>query len=318
MRFRQQLKRWARELNVRGLMNVAIRGEGATTFNVLEVNPRGFAYCSVPAKRSAYMAKLAAKVMTGNVITRTRFTKEIGAEHFSVKEAVFHFCVTRVWIFRSAGNENRTGEVMGIDIDLGLAYAKSQMAAPPPYRKAEESSSASKTPDKEAIIPVAAVNFSNWFLKCFHQRNGRGATKQNQSDQGFQIHEDVRTARPDQERRHQFHINTPSGKIRENRSGYSHAALAAKIPIMTTVRAALASANGIRLTANEKSKCAVCKNIIVAAVSAIDRSDLRAVRDRAKEGMKLRSNVVVSRRSGLCCRRKKEEKTPMIHPTKWP
>jgi carbamoyl-phosphate synthase large subunit len=44
-----------------------------------------------------------------------------------------------------------------------------------------------------------------------------------------------------------FIINTPSGKIpREHEVVIRNAALAAKIPIMTTVRAALASANGIR------------------------------------------------------------------------
>jgi carbamoyl-phosphate synthase large subunit len=44
-----------------------------------------------------------------------------------------------------------------------------------------------------------------------------------------------------------FIINTPSGKIpREHEVAIRNAALAAKIPIMTTVRAALASANGIR------------------------------------------------------------------------
>jgi carbamoyl-phosphate synthase large subunit len=44
-----------------------------------------------------------------------------------------------------------------------------------------------------------------------------------------------------------FIINTPSGKIpREHEVVIRNAALAAKIPIMTTVRAALASTNGIR------------------------------------------------------------------------
>jgi carbamoyl-phosphate synthase large subunit len=44
-----------------------------------------------------------------------------------------------------------------------------------------------------------------------------------------------------------FIINTPSGKIpREHEVMIRNAALAAKIPIMTTVRAAQASANGIR------------------------------------------------------------------------
>jgi carbamoyl-phosphate synthase large subunit len=53
-----------------------------------------------------------------------------------------------------------------------------------------------------------------------------------------------------------FIINTPSGKIpREDEVRIRNAALAQKIPIMTTVRAALASANGIRSL--QKSKLQV-------------------------------------------------------------
>ena len=53
-----------------------------------------------------------------------------------------------------------------------------------------------------------------------------------------------------------FIINTPSGKIpREHEVMIRNAALAKKIPIMTTVRAAQASANGIRSL--QKSKVQV-------------------------------------------------------------
>src|SRR5439155_1738691 len=48
-----------------------------------------------------------------------------------------------------------TGEVMGIDVDLGLAYAKSQMAAPPPLPKKGKVFISVKDTDKEAVIPVA-------------------------------------------------------------------------------------------------------------------------------------------------------------------
>src|SRR2546430_12150638 len=145
----------ARELNVRGLMNVQFAVKGKDVY-VLEVNPR--ASRTVPFVSKAIgvpLAKLAAKVMTGKTLTELGFTSEIIPKHFSVKEAVFPF-------LRYQGNDialgpemKSTGEVMGIDADLGLAYAKSQMAAPPPLPKSGNVFISVKDSDKPAVIPLA-------------------------------------------------------------------------------------------------------------------------------------------------------------------
>ena len=59
------------------------------------------------------------------------FTEEIHPKHFSVKEAVFPF-IRFPGIDIVLGPEMKsTGEVMGIDQNLGLAFAKAQMAAQP-------------------------------------------------------------------------------------------------------------------------------------------------------------------------------------------
>ena len=145
----------ARELNVRGLMkNVQFAVKGDEVY-VLEVNPRASRYRSSAKNRIGVpLAKLAAKVMTGKSLRELGFTKEIVPKHFSVKEAVFPFRYEGLDI--SLGPEMKsTGEVMGIDIDLGLAYAKSQMAAPPPLPKRGRVFVSVKDADKEAIIPVA-------------------------------------------------------------------------------------------------------------------------------------------------------------------
>ncbi|HET9857463.1 MAG TPA: carbamoyl-phosphate synthase large subunit, partial [Chthoniobacterales bacterium] len=128
-------KAMARALNVRGLMNVQFAVKGEDVY-VLEVNPR--ASRTVPFVSKAIgvpLAKLAAKIMAGNKLRELGFTKEIVPKHFSVKEAVFPF-LRYQGIDISLGPEMKsTGEVMGIDADLGLAFAKSQMAAPPPLPK---------------------------------------------------------------------------------------------------------------------------------------------------------------------------------------
>src|SRR5215471_12818206 len=122
----------ARELKVIGLMNVQFAVKAEEVY-VLEVNPR--ASRTVPFVSKAIgvpLAKLAAKVMAGKTLAELGFTKEIIPQHFSVKEAVFPF-IRFPGIDIILGPEMKaTGEVMGIADDLGVAYAKSQMAAQPP------------------------------------------------------------------------------------------------------------------------------------------------------------------------------------------
>ncbi|MEY2555101.1 MAG: carbamoyl-phosphate synthase large subunit, partial [Verrucomicrobiota bacterium] len=84
-------KAMARELNVRGLMNVQFAVKGEDVY-VLEVNPR--ASRTVPFVSKAIgvpLAKLAAKIMAGKTLRELGFTNEIVPKHFSVKEAVFPF-----------------------------------------------------------------------------------------------------------------------------------------------------------------------------------------------------------------------------------
>jgi carbamoyl-phosphate synthase large subunit len=242
-------KAMARELNVRGLMNIQFAVKGDDVY-VLEVNPR--ASRTVPFVSKAIgvpLAKLAAKVMTGISLRELGFTKEILPKHFSVKEAVFPF-LRYEGLDISLGPEMKsTGEVMGIDIDLGLAYAKSQMAAPPPLPKRGRVFVSVKDADKEAIIPVAREFLKLGFEIVSTSGTAEALTKAKiKVTKVFKIHE----GRPnvlDRIKNGDIHfiINTPSGKIpREHEVVIRNAALAAKIPIMTTVRAALASANGIR------------------------------------------------------------------------
>jgi len=242
-------KSMARELNVRGLMNVQFAVKGDDVY-VLEVNPRASRTVPFVSKAiGAPLAKLAAKVMTGKSLRELGFTKEIMPKHFSVKEAVFPF-LRYEGLDISLGPEMKsTGEVMGMDIDLGLAYAKSQMAAPPPLPKTGKVFVSVKDADKEAVIPVARE-----FVKLGFEIISTSGTAEALArakikvTKVFKIHE----GRPNVLDRIKngdinFIINTPSGKIpREHEVVIRNAALAAKIPIMTTVRAALAGANGIR------------------------------------------------------------------------
>ncbi|PYL38145.1 MAG: carbamoyl phosphate synthase large subunit [Verrucomicrobia bacterium] len=242
-------KAMARELNVRGLMNVQFAVKGEDVY-VLEVNPR--ASRTVPFVSKAIgvpLAKLAAKVMTGKTLRELGFTKGIVPKHFSVKEAVFPFLRYQGVDIALGPEMKSTGEVMGIDVDLGLAYAKSQMAAPPPLPKKGNVFISVKDSDKDSLIPVAREFVKLGFGIIATSGTAAALTKAKiKVKKVFKLRE----GRPNVLDRVKngdinFIINTPSGKIpRQDEVSIRNASLAQKIPIMTTVRAAQASANGIR------------------------------------------------------------------------
>ena len=122
-------------LEVRGLMNiqfaVKVDGDGPeATVYVLEVNPRASRTSPFVSKAIGHsLAKIAAKVMAGFSLTSQGFTEEIVPKYSSVKESVFPFN-RFMGVDIVLGPEMRsTGEVMGIDADFALAFAKSQIAA---------------------------------------------------------------------------------------------------------------------------------------------------------------------------------------------
>jgi carbamoyl-phosphate synthase large subunit len=242
-------KAMAGELKVRGLMNVQFAVKGHNVY-VLEVNPR--ASRTIPFVSKAIgipLAKLAAKVMTGKSLCELGFTSEIVPKHFSVKEAVFPF-LRYEGVDISLGPEMKsTGEVMGIDVDLGLAYAKSQMAAPPALPTGGNVFVSVKDSDKQAIVPLLRE-----FVKLGFGIIATAGTYEVLAEAKIPVTKvfKLREGRPNVLDRVKngdinFIINTPSGKIpREDEVRIRNASLAQRIPIMTTVRAALASANGIR------------------------------------------------------------------------
>jgi carbamoyl-phosphate synthase large subunit len=126
---RQYTHAMARELRVIGLMNVQYAVKGETVF-VLEVNPRASRTVPFVSKSIGVpLAKLAAKVMAGKKLADLGFTKEIWTRYWAVKESVFPFNRFHGQDILLSPEMRSTGEVMGLDMDLGIAYAKSQMAA---------------------------------------------------------------------------------------------------------------------------------------------------------------------------------------------
>ena len=135
-------KELAKALNVIGLMNIQFAVKDEVLY-VIEVNPR--ASRTVPFVSKAIgrpLAKYAAKIMASHGLKRAgltdmkteslqslNFTKEIIPPHYNVKEAVFPFSKFPGIDIALGPEMKSTGEVMGIDADHAMAFAKSQMAA---------------------------------------------------------------------------------------------------------------------------------------------------------------------------------------------
>jgi carbamoyl-phosphate synthase large subunit len=123
-----QVKLLAQGLNVIGLMNTQFAIKGDKIF-ILEVNPRASRTVPFIAKvLGKPLAKIATKIMLGSKIN-TMNLEEANINHFAIKEAVFPF-KRFTGVDTILGPEMRsTGEVMGIDKDFGMAFAKSQIGS---------------------------------------------------------------------------------------------------------------------------------------------------------------------------------------------
>ncbi len=125
----EQVIKLAMGLNVVGLMNTQFAIQGNVVY-LLEVNPRASRTAPFVSKAIGLpLAKIAAKVMVGESLSKQGFVNQRVPEYFSVKEAVFPF-------IKFPGSDpilgpemKSTGEVMGVGRTFGEAYAKAQLAS---------------------------------------------------------------------------------------------------------------------------------------------------------------------------------------------
>jgi carbamoyl-phosphate synthase large subunit len=151
----RQTRLLALELGVVGLMNIQFAVKDGLVY-ILEVNPR--ASRTVPFVSKAIgvpLAKLAARVMAGKTLAELGFTREVSIGHVAVKEAVFPFAKFPGVDTLLGPEMKSTGEVMGIDTDFGMSFAKSQIAAGNPMPTSGRVFISVKDKDKPAAHEVA-------------------------------------------------------------------------------------------------------------------------------------------------------------------
>ena len=140
---RIQARKLASALQVKGLMNIqfavtGLRPDGTATDEtpvvyVLEANPRASRTVPFVSKATGVpLARLASLVMVGKSLDELGVKDEVVPTHFSVKESVFPFNKFPGVDIILGPEMKSTGEVMGIDDSLPMAFVKSQMAANAP------------------------------------------------------------------------------------------------------------------------------------------------------------------------------------------
>ncbi|MDB2429262.1 carbamoyl-phosphate synthase large subunit [Akkermansiaceae bacterium] len=243
-------KALAKELEVRGLMNIQFAVKDDDLY-VIEVNPRASRTVPFVSKSIGIpLAKLAAKIMVGKKLVDLGFTEETMPPCFCVKEAVFPWGRFPGIDIVLGPEMKSTGEVMGADQDLGMAYAKAQISAFNPLPKEGNVFFSVNDRDKDRAVTIAR-DLANLGFKI----HATGGTFKRLEAEGIEVNRLYKLA--EQKRPNvidmmkngdiDFIINTPSGhEAREDEVKIRSSAVQHKISHCTNLSAAEASVKAIR------------------------------------------------------------------------
>ncbi|OGV56766.1 MAG: carbamoyl phosphate synthase large subunit [Lentisphaerae bacterium GWF2_44_16] len=243
---RKYTKHIAEEMKVVGLMNIQYAIEDGKVY-VLEANPRASRTVPLVSKVcNISMARAATELMMGKKLPELRL-KEMKIPHFGVKESVFPFKMFHE-VDPLLGPEMRsTGEVLGLADSYGLAFYKAQEATQSPLPL--EGTILISIVDKKGIALEVCQKFAKLGFKLkatngthlFLSEHGIKSERVNKLNEGRpNLMDDIMN------RQIQLIINTPVGKQSQQDDSYIRkAAIKYNIPYMTTLAAALASAEGI-------------------------------------------------------------------------
>jgi len=252
------IRKWsiqlAQQLNVIGLMNLQFAVQGEQVY-ILEANPR--ASRTVPFVSKAIglpLAQIAARVMSGQTLAELGMTTERIPKHISVKEAVLPFAKFPGTDTILGPEMRSTGEAMGIDIDFGKAFAKSQLSAHQDLPQTGSVFVSMTDRDKQAAIPIAKDLIDLGFKLV-----ATSGTQKVLEAEGFEVASVLKLheGRPNvldliKNRQVQLILNTPSGSdAHADGLLIRRSALDYKIPLITTLAGAKATAAALRSIQSE-------------------------------------------------------------------
>ncbi|MBQ5316605.1 MAG: carbamoyl-phosphate synthase large subunit [Oscillospiraceae bacterium] len=253
---KEYTRRIAVEMNVCGLMNMQYAIEGDTVY-VLEANPRASRTVPLVSKVcSINMVQIATQIITSSITGRPSPVPELKDKiinHYGVKEAVFPFS-SFPEVDPVLGPEMRsTGEVLGISPSFGEAYYKAQEAAQTRLPESGTVLLSVCDRDKPELVDTARA-----FSELGFNILATGKSYEMIKDAGikcekiFKMYEgrpNINDAITNGEI--QLIVNTPAGKTSVHDDSYIRkSAIKNRIPYITTMAAAKASAEGIKAAKN--------------------------------------------------------------------
>ncbi len=241
----------AKALNVVGLMNVQYAVKAEKVY-VLEVNPRASRTVPFVSKATGKpWAKIAVRCMAGRSLASQGVkpgSRPWSTPHFSVKESVFPFNKFPGADTVLGPEMKSTGEVMGIDPDLGMAFAKSQISANQSFPTSGTVFVSVKNKDKRQAVFVgkelARLGFKLVATRGTAQALASGGLKVSLVNKVAEARPNILDAIHDGVI--DLILNTPAGKgPRSDDYEIRRAAVVHKVPCVTTLAGAMATVNGI-------------------------------------------------------------------------
>ncbi|MDJ0650878.1 MAG: carbamoyl-phosphate synthase large subunit, partial [Xenococcaceae cyanobacterium MO_188.B19] len=245
----------ATALKVVGLMNIQYAVQGEQVY-ILEANPRASRTVPYVSKATGVpLAKIASLLMSGATLKSLGITQEAVPKHIAVKEAVLPFNKFPGSDTLLGPEMRSTGEVMGIDLDFGKAFAKAEIAAGVDLSLEGTVFVSMNERDKQLAVPVVKE-----FIDLGFKIVATSGTKKALEDNGIEDVElvlKIHEGRPHvidwiKNKQIQLIINTPTGEESQTDARLiRRMALDYKLPILTTIAGAKATVAAIRSLRSE-------------------------------------------------------------------
>ena len=263
---KNQTKKLALELKVKGFMNIQFAIKNDEIY-VIEVNPRASRTVPFVSKATGIpLAKIASIVMTGKKLSEFNL-KNQNKGMYAVKEAVFPFNKFPNVDVLLGPEMKSTGEVMGLDKDFGLAFAKSQIAAANSLPTKGLAFISLKNKHKNEGINLAKKLIELNFTLCgtpgtaeIIKKNGIKCKKVNKTSAGSPNIIDILNSK-----KIALVINTGGGKrthIIQDSTSLRRATLINKVPYCTNMSTAYACLEGIKSLKSKEMKVKAIQDIL--------------------------------------------------------
>jgi carbamoyl-phosphate synthase large subunit len=246
---RQWTVQLAQALKVIGLMNIQFAVQGDQVY-IIEANPRASRTVPFVAKATGVpLAGYAARIMSGETLADLDYTEEVIPTHIAVKEAVLPFDKFPGTDTILGPEMRSTGEVMGIDVGFGRAYAKAELAAGQKLPLTGKVFVSMSDRDKLAVVPIVRD-----FIALGFQIVATSGTQKVLEEQGLVVESVLKLheGRPHvvdiiKNGQIQLIINTPSGEeAQADGKLIRRTALVYKIVTVTTISGAKATVAAIK------------------------------------------------------------------------